>query len=329
MRRLLVFAVLAVLATGCAAPSSTSDDATALAADDGRAADERAADERAGEDGAHVARSARDDDGRSDASTLERRDGGEGHGRTPDLLGAELDTVRRALADVGAAGLHVLAFEADARVTAQYPSAGESLPAAEPVLVWLGTPPELPPSVEPPVASATPEPEPDDEGDVGSAATDEEEQGSPDDLQAAEASGSGSPEAGGADDAGGDVERSSGGSRTAPAPSAGRTSPRDQPASDPGTSLRGPASWYGPGFEGRTTACGGRFDPGKLTFASRELRCGTTARITGPAGTVEAKVTDWGPAEWTNRRFDLSQATFAAVAPLSRGVVEVTVEILD
>ncbi len=323
MRRLLVLTVLAVLAAGCAAPSST-DDATILTADDARAVGDRA-----GADGADVARSTRDGDGGSNASTPGRRDGGEGDGRTPDLLGADLDSVRSALADVGAAGLHVLAFESDARVTAQYPSAGESLPAADPVLVWLGTPPEPPPPQEPPVATATPEPELDVEGDAGSAASQEEEPGAPDDAQAAEASPSGSPETGGADGSEGDDERSSDRSRTAPVPSAGRTSPRDQPASDPGTSLHGPASWYGPGFEGATTACGGRFDPGELTFASRELRCGTTARITGPAGTVEAQVTDWGPAEWTNRRFDLSQATFAAVAPLSRGVVEVTVEILE
>lgn len=92
--------------------------------------------------------------------------------------------------------------------------------------------------------------------------------------------------------------------------------------------LTGRASWYGPGFAGRTTACGDPFDPQALTLASRELPCGTRVRITGPAGAhVDATVTDWGPAEWTGRRFDLSQATFAAIAPLGAGVVAVTVEV--
>ena len=49
-------------------------------------------------------------------------------------------------------------------------------------------------------------------------------------------------------------------------------------------------------------------------------------RITGPTGlTVEATVTDWGPAEWAGRRFDLSAAVFNAIAPLSSGVIPVRV----
>ncbi|HVM19178.1 MAG TPA: septal ring lytic transglycosylase RlpA family protein, partial [Egibacteraceae bacterium] len=96
----------------------------------------------------------------------------------------------------------------------------------------------------------------------------------------------------------------------------------------PGTMMKGRASWYGPGFAGHTTACGGVFDPAELTLASRELRCGTEVTVTGPSGrSVVATVTDWGPAEWTGRRFDLSQATMAAVGGLSAGVVDVTVEV--
>lgn len=91
-----------------------------------------------------------------------------------------------------------------------------------------------------------------------------------------------------------------------------------------GTELVGNASWYGPGFQGFTTACGGVYDMNAATLATRELRCGTVVRITGPSGlTVEATVTDWGPAEWTGRRFDLSAAVFNAIAPLGSGVVPV------
>ncbi len=121
-----------------------------------------------------------------------------------------------------------------------------------------------------------------------------------------------------------------------PAAAAGQT-----PASDPATPatelgdeppgggvLTGTASWYGPGFEARRTACGGRFDPDALTLASRELACGTTVTVTATSGrTVEATVTDYGPAAWTNRRFDLSRATFAAVADLGAGTAHVRVEV--
>ena len=50
--------------------------------------------------------------------------------------------------------------------------------------------------------------------------------------------------------------------------------------------------------------------------------------VTAESGrSVEATVTDWGPAEWTDSRFDLSQATMAAVAGLGAGVIDVTVEV--
>ncbi|CAN5834880.1 hypothetical protein BH24ACT15_BH24ACT15_02840 [soil metagenome] len=105
-----------------------------------------------------------------------------------------------------------------------------------------------------------------------------------------------------------------------------RTNPRNLPAVPFGTELTGSASWYGPGFDGSQTACGGIYDQNGATIASRELRCGTVVRITGPAGsTVQATVTDWGPAEWTGRRFDLSAAVFNAIAPLGAGVIPVRV----
>jgi hypothetical protein len=112
-----------------------------------------------------------------------------------------------------------------------------------------------------------------------------------------------------------------------PAPE--RTNIRTVEAAAPGTVLTGQGSWYGDEFAGRTTACGGVFDPTELTLATRELRCGTRVLVTGPTGaSVTATVTDWGPAEWTGRRFDLSKATFAAIHHLGAGVIEVTVEVL-
>ncbi|MPZ72281.1 MAG: septal ring lytic transglycosylase RlpA family protein [Nitriliruptorales bacterium] len=113
-----------------------------------------------------------------------------------------------------------------------------------------------------------------------------------------------------------------------PPPHPPRANIRTLPATESGTELAGRASWYGPGFAGRQTACGGIFDPAALTLASRELRCGTIVTVTGTGGrSTQATVTDWGPAEWTSRRFDLSQATFAAVAGLGAGVIDVTVTV--
>jgi len=123
-------------------------------------------------------------------------------------------------------------------------------------------------------------------------------------------------------------ERSAAGGAVTRAIATAQRPPR-RGSSRSGETLPGRASWYGPGFAGRTTACGGTFDPEQLTLASRELDCGTQVLITGPTGrSVQAVVTDWGPAEWTGRRFDLSRATFEAIADLGAGVVDVTVDLL-
>ncbi|MDP9405851.1 MAG: septal ring lytic transglycosylase RlpA family protein, partial [Actinomycetota bacterium] len=115
---------------------------------------------------------------------------------------------------------------------------------------------------------------------------------------------------------------------SAPAPTP-RSNIRTLPRTGSGKVLTGTASWYGAELAGRLTACGQPFDPEQLTLASRELRCGTQVRVTAANGrSVEAVVTDWGPAEWTGRRFDLSQATFAAIHALGAGVIPVEVEIL-
>lgn len=108
-----------------------------------------------------------------------------------------------------------------------------------------------------------------------------------------------------------------------------RTNPLRLPQLPAGTLLDGLASWYGPGFHGNTTACGPIYDQNAPVLASRELRCGTIVRVTGPYGvSTEAMAIDWGPVEWAGRRFDLSAATFAAIAPLGRGVVPVRIEVL-
>jgi rare lipoprotein A (peptidoglycan hydrolase) len=74
------------------------------------------------------------------------------------------------------------------------------------------------------------------------------------------------------------------------------------------------ASWYGPGFYGRRTACGQTYTPEIVGVAHRVLRCGTLIQITSPAGvTLSVPVIDRGP-YITGRALDLSNATKIALA---------------
>jgi rare lipoprotein A (peptidoglycan hydrolase) len=74
------------------------------------------------------------------------------------------------------------------------------------------------------------------------------------------------------------------------------------------------ASWYGPGFYGRRTACGQTYTPEILGVAHRLLRCGTLIQLTSPAGvTMSVPVIDRGP-YITGRALDLSNATRIALA---------------
>lgn len=235
--------------------------------------------------------------------------------RIPDVVGRTLAGAEVDLASLGAT-VRVMAFDDEGGViTGMHPSGGASLPHDGVVDLYLGAPPEV--DGQPVVRAAA-------------AAPPEVVVPDPPDLPA---EGAGPEPAADGEDPVTAPPPTPPPSSPAPPPSSGpappdRVNPQRMPPMDPGTLLAGPASWYGPGFEGNTTACGGTFDSSALTLASRELRCGTVVRISGPTGTVEAVATDWGPAEWTNRRFDLSRATFAAVAPIGAGVTDVTVEVL-
>ena len=61
--------------------------------------------------------------------------------------------------------------------------------------------------------------------------------------------------------------------------------------------VQGAASWYGPGFYGRTTANGERFRKGTLTAAHRTLPFGTKVRVTNLSNgrNVVAGINDRGP----------------------------------
>ena len=77
---------------------------------------------------------------------------------------------------------------------------------------------------------------------------------------------------------------------------------------------RGAASWYGPGFHGRKTASGERFNADAYTAAHKTLPFGTRVTVknekTGRA--VVVRINDRGPYAH-GRIIDLSQASARAI----------------
>ncbi len=82
----------------------------------------------------------------------------------------------------------------------------------------------------------------------------------------------------------------------------------------------GIASWYGPGFNGRKTASGERFNMHKLTAAHKTLPFGTVLEITNPENnkSITVKVNDRGPFI-KGRVLDLSYAAAKAIGILGAG----------
>jgi peptidoglycan lytic transglycosylase len=68
------------------------------------------------------------------------------------------------------------------------------------------------------------------------------------------------------------------------------------------------ASWYGPGFYGKRTACGQTLSPGMLGVAHKSLPCGTLIRFYYRGYTVTVPVIDRGPYVG-NREWDLTDET--------------------
>jgi peptidoglycan lytic transglycosylase len=92
-----------------------------------------------------------------------------------------------------------------------------------------------------------------------------------------------------------------------------------------GVSFEGIASWYGPGFEGESTANGDIFDPDKLTAASRDLPLGSWLYVEHEGRGVVVYINDRGP-YLEGRVLDLSQAAAEAIG--ISGLGWVTAEVL-
>ncbi|MEA1834648.1 septal ring lytic transglycosylase RlpA family protein [Methylobacterium durans] len=76
----------------------------------------------------------------------------------------------------------------------------------------------------------------------------------------------------------------------------------------------GVASWYGPGFQGRRTANGERFNTHAMTAAHRTLPFGTRVRVTNRTNgrSVVVRINDRGPFVG-GRVIDLSNASARAL----------------
>ena len=82
------------------------------------------------------------------------------------------------------------------------------------------------------------------------------------------------------------------------------------------------ASWYGPGFYGRRTACGQTISDSIRGVAHRTLPCGTRVTLRKGDRIVRARVVDRGPFH-AAREFDLTPAVKRALGFGSTGAVEV------
>jgi len=104
----------------------------------------------------------------------------------------------------------------------------------------------------------------------------------------------------------------------AQAAAAGRSANADVQVFRPGL-----ASWYGPGFYGRRTACGQTITGSILGVAHKTLPCGTKVTFRYGGRTVNARVIDRGPFVG-NREWDLTPAVKRGLGFGSTGTVYTT-----
>ncbi|MEM9220191.1 MAG: septal ring lytic transglycosylase RlpA family protein [Cyanobacteria bacterium P01_F01_bin.150] len=96
------------------------------------------------------------------------------------------------------------------------------------------------------------------------------------------------------------------------------------------STFSGMASWYGPGFHGRTSASGERFNQYAMTAAHRTLPFGTMVEVVNlnnGASTV-VRINDRGPYSH-GRVIDLSAAAAQEIGMMGSGVAPVSVNVLD
>ena len=104
-------------------------------------------------------------------------------------------------------------------------------------------------------------------------------------------------------------------------------------ASDPVRPLRvwyGDTSWYGPKFQGRTTASGESYDMTAATAAHASLPFGSILRVVNSRSGKSAlvRINDRGPFVG-GRELDVSYQTAEKLGIINRGVVRLRLELLQ
>lgn len=94
--------------------------------------------------------------------------------------------------------------------------------------------------------------------------------------------------------------------------------------------ISGVASWYGPGFHGKRTASGEKFNESDMTAAHPSLRFGTLVRVTlaSTGRSVDVRINDRGPFHG-KRIIDLSKAAAHKIGLIHAGTGTVKLEILS
>lgn len=94
--------------------------------------------------------------------------------------------------------------------------------------------------------------------------------------------------------------------------------------------LKGWASWYGPGFDGQASASGETFNQEALTAAHRDLPFGTLVQVTNldNGQSVVVRINDRGPFI-PDRIIDLSAGAAKALGMMNSGVAPVQLDVLD
>lgn len=108
-----------------------------------------------------------------------------------------------------------------------------------------------------------------------------------------------------------------------------RTPLANRPAPKIGATATGTASWYGPGYHGKRTACGERFDQDGLSAAHGSWPCGTKVKVTllSTGKSVEVVINDLFP-NHKGRLIDVSRGAARAIGLIGPGTGKVKVEVV-
>jgi rare lipoprotein A len=98
----------------------------------------------------------------------------------------------------------------------------------------------------------------------------------------------------------------------------------------PGTVVEGIASWYGPGYDGKRTSSGERFDQDDLTAAHGSWAFGTRVEVTllSTGKSTVVRINDRFP-NHKGRLIDLSRGAARKIGLIGPGTGRVRLEVID